>query len=85
MLGSISVAAPGVVTTASLQIVDIEWTGSGSIGDALVIVDNNGRDIWRATAGGPSYAMSKGYGRPVPYFGVNVTTLTSGKVTITYV
>lgn len=85
MLGSISITGTGVVTTSTLQIIDIEWTGSGNIGDSLVIVDNNGRDIWRATAGGPSYALSKSYGRPVPYLGVNVTTLTSGKVTVTYV
>ena len=77
--------APGVLTTGQIYTNLITWTGAGSAGDQLVVVDNTGKDIWRSTAPSSDYVLSLSYGeRAVSLNGLNVLTMGSGTLTVYY-
>lgn len=85
MQSSLKATAPGVLTTMPVKIAFISWTGAGSAGDSLVVVDGNGRDICRLTANGVDYDLSVSFGeRTFDVLGINVTAITSGTVTFYY-
>lgn len=74
-----------ILTTLQINISLITWAGNGSTADALVVVDNTGKDIWRAFAQSPQYDLSLSFGSsPVSVNGINVTTIGSGTLTIYY-
>lgn len=75
----------GVLTTLPIRVQELTWTGVGSAGDSLVVVDNTGKDVWRATAPQTNYIISFGLGeRPSDVNGINVTTMGSGTLTVYY-
>ena len=74
-----------VLTTMQVNVSLMTWAGSGSASDSLVVVDNTGKDVWRSTAQGANYDLSLSFGeRPVNVNGINVTTITSGTLTVYY-
>jgi len=85
MTHSLKITATGLVTLGTIQVQQFEWSGSGSSGDTLLIVDNNGKVVWAATAAGTPYDLYKSYGRPAGIQGLSVTTLSSGTLVIYYV
>lgn len=75
----------GVLTTLQINIALMVWSGNGSAGDSLVVVDNNGKDIWRAVAPAAANDLSLSFGEhPVAHNGINVTTISSGTFTVYY-
>lgn len=85
MQSSMKATSVAVLTTMQINVSMMVWSGSGTAGDALVVVDNTGRDVWRAVAQAAAYDLSLSYGeRPVNINGLNVTTIGSGTLTVHY-
>ena len=84
MAATLKVTGTGVITTMPVSISMITWTPVAA-GDQCVIVDGQGRDVFRAQASSANADVSLSMGeRTVPYWGLNFTTLSSGTVTIYY-
>lgn len=65
---------------AYVWIKDLTWDEQTAGGDQLVIIDQNGKPIIDTKASGAN--VYQRWGRIGPVNGLQVTTLTSGKVTI---
>ena len=77
--------ATGILTKHAITVRLMTWAGAGAAGDSLVVVDNSGKDIWRAVAPQTNYDLSFGVGeRASEVNGINVTSLGSGTLTVYY-
>lgn len=85
MATSLQAIAIGVITTLPMQVLQFEWSGTGSVGDTLLLEDNQGRIVWQAIANGTQYDFYKNYGNPTGVNGLNLVTIGSGRLTIFYV
>lgn len=79
-----SATSTGILTKLPVQIVKMTFNTSTAPADTLEVQDNSGHVIWHVElAGGPTY-MEFNPLRPLTVNGINISTLTAGRVDVTY-